>query len=586
MTLKNAPNILIVDDNEEDFLLFQRQIKKKWPDSNVSHAWNKESLINALKNLPVDLLVCDYEMPDLTHLTVHNTLKSFQMDVPFVILSDALSDKEGTFAIEQGIRDYVQKSTPERLILVLEREIHTFNLEKDKAALERAHRKAVYFDTISGFYNRQGFERVLSRQLSPDNNPENLCLLSVSLSKETLLAAALSAHQKSCLLSQLHIKLNTLFFEDIICKWSDNLIVVLFKGCVWSTELPTEIFLERLSNIELELSKPLQIGTLTVKPKLKLGLARPHIDAKKADELIEHAQSVASTLKSQNAPLVMAANHKTHKDAKRQRMISSGLRDGIKNNELILHFQPIYCLHTRQIVSMEALVRWLHPELGMVMPDEFISIAENSDLIIDLGQQVLENACDALLDIQKKGFNIGCAINCSTAQLLNQDAVNRLLDVIRERQIDTHLIEFEITETAAINNMPQTVKTVNKLKAKGCHVSLDDFGNGYSSLNYLRSLPLDTLKIDKSFIRDLLDDGKSQKIVKAVIDLGHAFDLIVHAEGIETAEQKQKLIDFGCDRFQGYFLSKPIPLNEMIVLLEDQEKQKQSVHELKARPLT
>ncbi len=580
MAFKDTPNILIVDDNEEDFLLFQRQIKKKWPDSTISHAWNKESLVSALKNLSIDLLVCDYEMPDLTHNMVYELLKSSKIHVPFVLLSDAVSDKEGTIAIEQGVRDYVQKSTPERLILVLEREFHTFNLEKDKAALERAHRKAIYFDTASGFYNRQGFERILSNRLNELEIRNNLCLLTISLSRETLFSVALGAHHQTNLLSHLHAKLISLFSNEIICKWGDNLIIVLFERVSWHNSAPNESFLERLISIELELLKPFQVGNLTVKPKLKLGLARPMIDGEKVDELINHAQSVASTLKAQNAPLSNAAHHKTHQDAKRRQMVSSGLRDGIKKNQLVLFFQPIFCLHSHQIISIEALVRWQHPELGLIMPDEFIGIAENSGLIIDLGHQVLEKACQALTLLHQKGFKLGCAINCSTAQLLNQEAVDQLLDIITHYQIPSHLIEFEITETAAISDMSQTVNTVNKLKAHQCQVSLDDFGHGYSSLNYLRSLPLDILKIDKSFIRDLLDDNKSQKIVKAVIDLGHAFDLIVHAEGIETAEQKQKLIDFGCDRFQGYYLSKPIALDQLIALLEQYKNSKLPTQEL------
>ena len=241
---------------------------------------------------------------------------------------------------------------------------------------------------------------------------------------------------------------------------------------------------------------------------------------------------------------------------------------GTESNELVLDFQPVEDLKTGCICGVEALVRWTHPELGRIMPSEFIGVAEDSGLIDALGDWVIESASRKVLELHKRGHMLWCAVNCSAGQLLNPEFPAKAKNAVRNAGLDPKWMEFEVTESAAIDDMARTVEALNKLKAEGSQIAMDDFGTGYASLNYLRQLPVDILKIDKSFVMDLLEDQNSHMIVKAVIDLAHALGLIVHAEGIETAEQRESLIQMGCDRLQGYWFSRPMDLQTLLNWLE------------------
>lgn len=557
MTTQESPRFLIVDDSEDDFLLIQRQVLTKWPDAQLHHAIDEASLIEQLSSFHPDLVVCDYSMPVLTHQKVLQQLQAQAPCTPLILLSGQANEVLGVDFIREGVRDYVEKSKPERLIPAIERELHTVNLEREKAKLEKAHLRAVFFDNVTGFLNRQGFQRTLKDFLKLDAKREDLCIVTVGLSRQTRRTVALSQTQQKTLVTHIHKRLRHLFVRDIVCQWSDNLIVILMDQFDWS--LPNkEITLERLSRIELELERPVMMDSFPVRPHFKLGLARPMIDGLKAEELVQHARSVASTLMAQSAPLMTAAQPDVHVLAKRRQKIASGLGHGIECDQLQLQYQPVECLTTGKVVSIEALVRWEHDELGLIMPDEFIGVAEDSGLISALGNWVVHQACESIKKLHAKGHMLSCAINCSTVQLLDSDFASEMKRIIADAGVDPKYIEFEITETAAIDDMKRTISVVERLRNNGTKVVLDDFGTGYSSLNYLRQLPVEILKIDKSFIKDLLDDQNSHMIVKAVIDLAHALGLTVHAEGIEKQEQKQLLHDLGCDRLQGFLLGRPM----------------------------
>lgn len=567
MTTQESPRFLIVDDSEDDFLLIQRQILAKWPEANLHHAIDELSLIEQLNSFHADLVICDYSMPVLTHQKVLQLLQGKSPTTPLILLSGQANEVLGVDFIREGVRDYVEKAKPERLIPAIERELHTVSLEREKAKLEKAHLRAVFFDNVTGFLNRQGFQRTLKDFLKLDSQRKDLCMVTVGLSRQTRRTVALSQTQQKTLVSHIHKRLRHLFVRDIVCQWSDNLIVILMDQFDWS--LPnSEVTLERLSRIELELERPVMMDSFPLRPHFKLGLARPMIDGVKADELVQHARSVASTLMAQSAPLMTAAQPDIHDQARRRQSIASGLGHGIECNQLQLQYQPVECLSTGQVVAIEALVRWEHSRLGLIMPDEFIGVAEDSGLISALGNWVVNQACQAIKQLHAQGHLLSCAINCSTVQLLDSNFANEMKRIIADAGVDPKYIEFEITETAAIDDMKRTINVVERLRSNGTKVVLDDFGTGYSSLNYLRQLPVEVLKIDKSFIKDLLEDQNSHMIVKAVIDLAHALGLTVHAEGIEKQEQKELLHELGCDRLQGFLLGRPMPLEQLQKWLE------------------
>jgi EAL domain-containing protein (putative c-di-GMP-specific phosphodiesterase class I) len=242
--------------------------------------------------------------------------------------------------------------------------------------------------------------------------------------------------------------------------------------------------------------------------------------------------------------------------------IEAGLRLALQENQFVLHYQPQAEIHGLGIVGMEALVRWNHPELGMVPPDRFIRVAEESGLIVPIGEWVLRTACRQLKLWQEAGFGgIRMTVNLSPRQFHQERLLDTVRSVLEETGLDagSGALELELTESMVMQNITRTLETMAGLHALGLRVAIDDFGTGYSSLSYLKRFPISTLKIDRSFVRDITSDSDDAAIASTVVALGHSLKLKVIAEGVETTDQLVRLRHMGCDGVQGYYLSKPLP---------------------------
>lgn len=560
-TEPKAPCIIVVDDSDDDFLLIKRQLCKTWPTAIVKHAHDECMLKKTIQEIEPDLVVCDYSMPQLTHEKAIEIVQDIRPDTPMILLSGLVSDAMGIKAMQLGVRDYVEKSKPERLIPAIQREIHTHRLRREKALLEQAHRRAIYFDPVTGLLNREGLIKTLSKLGEITGDENSLCLLSVNVSRSQARRSELDPQMWRNTLGVMVARIEETFKHDILCRWSENVVVVVTNKLEWSAENAT--IAKRLCELEAELNCVLMLDNIAVRPHMLLGLARPGIHGHNPADLVTHAQCVGHVIESQGLELNSALDDKIHALAIRRKIIEHSLAKGIENQELILDFQPIEDLKKNCVCGIEALVRWTHPTLGRIMPGEFIDIAEASGLIDALGDWVIESSSKKVLELHSKGYMIWCAVNCSAGQLQNPEFPAKAHKTIRNTGLDPKWIEFEVTESAAIDDIASTAETLNKLKSLGSPIAMDDFGTGYASLNYLRQLPIDVLKIDKSFVMDLLEDQNSQMIVKAVIDLAHTLGLVVHAEGIETAAQRESLIDMGCDRLQGYWFSRPMDIDKL-----------------------
>jgi EAL domain-containing protein (putative c-di-GMP-specific phosphodiesterase class I) len=249
-------------------------------------------------------------------------------------------------------------------------------------------------------------------------------------------------------------------------------------------------------------------------------------------------------------------------------MLETGLRRALDNGELVLHYQPILDLSTSGLVGMEALVRWRHPERGLVPPSEFISLAEETGLIVPLGAWVLRHACVQAKRWEEEGLNPPrVSVNFSTRQLQIPTLSGEVGRVLRETGLDADRLEIEITESVAMSHSEDVLTVLYALKHLGVHISMDDFGTGYSSLGMLKRLPIDTLKLDRSFLRDIETSVDDAAISRAVIVLAHGMKLTVTAEGVETESQLAFLRRHRCDHAQGFLLCRPVPPPELAEVL-------------------
>ena len=259
--------------------------------------------------------------------------------------------------------------------------------------------------------------------------------------------------------------------------------------------------------------------------------------------------------------------------ALKQLVLESNLRGGLERQEFVVHYQPQVRIPDFHLVGMEALVRWSHPGLGMLYPNEFVPLAEDSGLIIALGDWVLRTACAQNMAWQDNGLApMRLSVNFSARQFQQPSFISTVAEILKETNLDPRWLELELTESSIMKEPEQAIEKLHELKLMGIKVAIDDFGTGYSSLNYLKRFPIDTLKIDKSFVADVCKDPHDTAIVRAIITLGHALDLTVIAEGVETQEQLQYLSSLGCDVVQGFLFSKSLSAPAFEELLIEQRR--------------
>jgi EAL domain-containing protein (putative c-di-GMP-specific phosphodiesterase class I) len=249
-------------------------------------------------------------------------------------------------------------------------------------------------------------------------------------------------------------------------------------------------------------------------------------------------------------------------------VMDASLRVAIKEDQFVVYYQPQIDLKNDKIVGMEALVRWIHPVMGLRPPGKFIPIAEESGLIIEIDKIVMRKAMTQFAEWYAQGLNPGMlSLNLAMKQLNEEDFIDNLFNMMKELNYKPEWLELEVTEGQVMDNPELSIQKLHQLSSTGIEIAIDDFGTGYSSLSYLKKLPLNKLKIDQSFVRDLPDDEEDVAITQAIIALGKSLKFKIIAEGVETQKQKDFMIENGCDLMQGYFFSKPIPADEISLLL-------------------
>lgn len=318
------------------------------------------------------------------------------------------------------------------------------------------------------------------------------------------------------------------------------------------------------------ISQPISIDGHELFITTSIGISTFPNDTCDVDELIRKADKALYQAKDAGRNNYEFFNEAINALSLRRLKIEKELRSALKNNEFTVYYQPKIDLNSKKIVGVEALLRWTHPVLGAISPVEFIPIAEENGLIIEISEWVLKIACDDLNDWQKKiAFQVPVAINLSARQFREIDLLNHI-NAIRERAgISAHLLEFEITESMIMNNPEYVITVLEEFKRCGFKLSIDDFGTGYSSLNYLKRFPVDHLKIDYSFVRDIVLDRNDACIVTAIIALAHSLNLKVIAEGVSSLEQLEFLKQHHCEVVQGFYFSPPIHSAALLVFMQE-----------------
>lgn len=434
------------------------------------------------------------------------------------------------------------------LFLVLVMRIHSvMQRNAQGAALMRQAKQ----DALTGLPNRYSLYEELQHRLEQAGGAP-LALLLIDLNGFKEINDTLGHNSGDAVLREMGRRLRAaLRADDTVARLGGDEFAVLIRAA----DTPkTEHTAQRLLHA---IGDPFALAGLTVRLDASIGIACYPQDGNDVSTLLRCADVAMYAAKTASRPFARYdAGHDTHSE--RRLALISELSDAIANDELVLHYQPIIEVASGKVVSVEALVRWQHPRYGLVAPDQFIPIAEKSDIIKPLTRWVIASAVRQLRLWREAGFELAVAVNISARNLLDTELQPQIAAVLRDERCEAHRLSLEITETAVMSDAERSHTTLTRLRELGLGIGIDDFGTGYSSLAYLKKLPAHGLKIDRSFIKDLAAVGNDVAIVRHTIALAQSLGMHVVAEGVETAETLAVLRRLGCSHAQGYHIARPM----------------------------
>ena len=548
--------VLMIEDDEDDYLLtkdllvdiFGKQLQLEWVQS-----WREG--LDRVFEARHDVVIVDYRLGERNGLELVREAVHLGCNMPFIVLTGEGNREIDLEAMHAGATDYLVKgeiSGP-----LLDRSIR-YAIERRKA--ERHLAEMAQIDQLTGLANRYRFREFLDRSIARANRQGSLvALMLIDLNRFKAVNDTYGHAAGDILLQEVATRLRrSVRPGDLVARLGgDEFTIVMSINHSDSEYLGSTA--ERLLE---ELRQPIDIGRLEVEVGASVGIAVYPSDADCADSIIISADTAMYTGKDNRLGSFHFYTPEMHQRATHRLQLERNLKLAVKRKEFDLFFQPQVDSRSGRLLGFESLLRWHHPELGLIAPDDFIQLAEESSLIIPIGEWVLETACAQLAAWRNLGLpEVHVAVNFSARQFQDAGLVDLVSDTLAQYSLPPHLLEIEITENDILKQPAEAHRLLKAFASLGIRVALDDFGTGYSSLNHLRAFPGAIIKIDRSFIRDIETASSNRAIVQSLIAMAHDLDLKVVAEGVENEAQLRYLQGRDCDIIQGYLISKPLPAN-------------------------
>lgn len=561
--------LLMIEDNPDDEALVLRAIRKGG--FNVEHVRvdNPDDLLTVLKNRDWDIVLSDYQMPDFNGLAALKIVKQRNKDLPFIVVSGTIGEEVAVEAMRSGAQDYLMKDNLTRLVPAIRRELADADERRALREAQQTLRHQAYHDILTGLPNRWLLRDRMEQALKYVRQKKTgLAVMFLDLDRFKNLNDTLGHMTGDFLLRAVSERLSLILNErDTLARLGGDDFVVMLMDIleVEQATAAADLLLTALHEPFVLDNKEIYVGA-------SIGIALYPANGDEFDVLLKNAESAMYYAKDQGRNNYQFYSQEIQAATADRFAIENELRGAIRASELRLYYQPQFSLHDGRITGLEALVRWEHPKRGMTPPDKFIPVAEESGLIIPLGEWVLRQAAEDSVKMR----NAGCmlkrlAINLSARQLYHQDTLDMLREMVARGDLGTDALEIEITESGIMQNPEQAVVNLSAIRDMGVGIAIDDFGTGYSSLAYLKRFPINILKIDRSFIRDITLDQDDTTIVKTILAMAQALNLRVIAEGVETQDQYDFLAELGCAEGQGYLFARPMPCDDLISFFRDRE---------------
>lgn len=594
-------NILVVDDIADNLRVLSASLTERG--YQVRCVKNGTMALLTAKKNPPQLILLDIKMPDMDGYQVCEQLKQDELtrDIPIIFLSafDDVLDKVKAFSV--GGVDYITKPFQAEEIVVriqhqlalqgakaeiaelnnqleqkvqqrtaqLEEMIDLLNLEitqHQKTQGQLSHQ--ALHDALTGLPNRILFMEHLTKAIQRHRrNPDYLfAVLFIDLDRFKIINDSWG-HAVG---DQLLIAISRLLQEcsrdlDTVARLSGDEFTILVEDL--QDHQDAIAIAERLLD---KLTLPIHLNDQKVFSGASIGIVLGASNYDDGLELLRDADIAMYRAKALGKGRYAVFDQEMYDQTIHLSQLETNLRFALEHQDFVLYYQPIVSLETSKLLGFEALVRWQHPQKGLIAPGEFIAIAEDTGLIIPIGEWVLERACQQLYTWQSElpeAETLHISVNLSSKQIKQYDFVDKLSQILADTGLQGSSLKLELTETMLMDQGEKTIELLTQIKQQQVQLSIDDFGTGYSSLSYLHRFPVDTLKIDRSFVSQITAEGKNCEIVKTIVTLAHSLGMKAIAEGVETAHQMTHLTNLGCEAAQGYFFAKPLNQVEAELLI-------------------
>ena len=547
-------NLLIVDDDAVDREQIRRMISRSNIQAKVSEASSIESSMSYLEHGEFDCVIVDYRLGIGSGLTLlDNIRKSVNNHCAVIMITGLGDEKIAAEAMRLGASDYLLKDQLKSAQL-----IHSISSSIQRASLEKKLHNMAHYDSLTGLASRPILIDQLQQAITSE---QKLAVAYLDLDNFKPINDKYGHETGDFVLKTIAQRLqSTLRKEDTLARIGGDEFILLLRGTTHTFQ-EYEILLQ---DVLIEINDPIKLAefSCSVQISVSIGVALPNDDGLSCDDVLRRADQTMYQAKrlGTNRILFFDPEEENLRHAKHELLLAA--EKGIARKEFILHYQPKVNLMDHQLIGVEALIRWNHPTLGLLYPGHFSEVLEHPHIGILIGEWVL---AEALKQHKIWTRNHLCmSVNISPAHLLSEGFVENLRELlISTNNIKPKTLELEILESTTIGNVDQAVDVLNGCRNLGVSIALDDFGTGYASLSYLKKLPLDTLKIDQSFVKKLLSDQEDKSIVTCIVALSKAFGYNLVAEGIESQELEKVLIGMGCYHGQGYYIAKPMSADNM-----------------------
>lgn len=561
--------LLYVEDNESTREATTLILKRTFPQLAILVAENGRKGLELFTINHPEIILTDILMPDMDGISMSREIKTLNKSVRIIVLT-ATSDTDSLIeAIDIGIRHYVLKPVKlEKLVSAIEQCLDGIRLEKQFFQQEQYIRHVAYHDMLTGLPNRELFNELLNLALAQaqrHNHNRLLAVLFLDLDRFKLINDTLGHGVGDQLLQSVAHRLKECCRRqgDVVARRGGDEFIVLLPelDSVQDAAKVAQKIIDAFSHAFVLPEHELFISTC-------IGISIFPEDGTEGDTLIGNADMAMYRAKEHGRNQYHLYNLSMNAQTFKRLAMETNLRKAMERQEFFLNYQPKINVKTGRVVSYEALVRWQNPELGLVEPKRFIPVAEETGLIIQLGEWVLRTACAQNRAWQDANYPfMRVAVNFSPRQFQMLRLADMVEKVLAETNLDPCWLELEVTEGIMLQNIENTITTLRRLSDLGVHISIDDFGTGYSSLSYIKKLPINTLKIDQSFVNDITINPDDAAIATAVINLAQSLRLNVIAEGVEYEGQARLLDSLECSEMQGYFFSRPLNTAEFPFLM-------------------